>query len=183
MNSWRSTLLSACAPPFSTFIIGAGSRCAVGAAEPAVERAGRRRRRRRGRRRARRRAARSRRAATWSRCRRARSSFCVERALLREPAERELCDRVRNLAVHVRDGARDALSAVAARVFVAQLERLARAGGGAGRHRRAARAGRRVVVTSTARVGLPRESRISSARTLLDARPAMATSLAGGAQA
>ncbi len=25
MNSWKSTLLSACAPPFSTFIIGTGS--------------------------------------------------------------------------------------------------------------------------------------------------------------
>ena len=29
MNSWKSTLLSACAPPFSTFIIGTGSTCAA----------------------------------------------------------------------------------------------------------------------------------------------------------
>ena len=28
MNSWKSTRLSACAPPFSTFIIGTGSTCA-----------------------------------------------------------------------------------------------------------------------------------------------------------
>ena len=28
MNSWKSTLLSAWAPPFSTFIIGTGSTCA-----------------------------------------------------------------------------------------------------------------------------------------------------------
>ena len=28
MNSWKSTLLSACAPPLSTFIIGTGSTCA-----------------------------------------------------------------------------------------------------------------------------------------------------------
>src|SRR3954468_16345908 len=27
MNSWKSTLLSACAPPFSRFIIGTGSTC------------------------------------------------------------------------------------------------------------------------------------------------------------
>ena len=29
MNSWKSTLLSAWAPPFSTFIIGTGSTCAA----------------------------------------------------------------------------------------------------------------------------------------------------------
>ena len=29
MNSWRSTLLSACAPPLSTFIIGTGSTWAL----------------------------------------------------------------------------------------------------------------------------------------------------------
>ena len=29
MNSWKSTLLSACAPPLSTFIIGTGSTCAA----------------------------------------------------------------------------------------------------------------------------------------------------------
>ena len=28
MNSWKSTLLSACAPPLRTFIIGTGSTCA-----------------------------------------------------------------------------------------------------------------------------------------------------------
>jgi hypothetical protein len=30
MNSWMSTLLSACAPPFNTFIIGTGSSFAFG---------------------------------------------------------------------------------------------------------------------------------------------------------
>ena len=30
MNSWMSTLLSACAPPFRMFIIGTGSTCALG---------------------------------------------------------------------------------------------------------------------------------------------------------
>ena len=29
MNSWKSTELSACAPPLSTFIIGTGSTCAA----------------------------------------------------------------------------------------------------------------------------------------------------------
>ena len=28
MNSWKSTLLSACAPPFTTFMSGTGSTCA-----------------------------------------------------------------------------------------------------------------------------------------------------------
>jgi hypothetical protein len=27
MNSWKSTRLSACAPPFTTFIIGTGNTC------------------------------------------------------------------------------------------------------------------------------------------------------------
>jgi hypothetical protein len=30
MNSWMSTLVSACAPPLRMFIIGTGSRCALG---------------------------------------------------------------------------------------------------------------------------------------------------------
>ena len=38
MNSWKSTLLSACAPPFSTFIIGTGSTRGGVAAEVAPER-------------------------------------------------------------------------------------------------------------------------------------------------
>jgi hypothetical protein len=38
MNSWKSTLLAACAPPLMMFIIGTGSRFAIGAAEIAVER-------------------------------------------------------------------------------------------------------------------------------------------------
>ena len=38
MNSWKSTLLSACAPPFSTFIIGTGSTRARLAAEVAPQR-------------------------------------------------------------------------------------------------------------------------------------------------
>ena len=38
MNSWKSTLLSACAPPFRTFSIGTGRSARVDAAEVAVER-------------------------------------------------------------------------------------------------------------------------------------------------
>ena len=38
MNSWKSTLLSACLPPLRTFIIGTGRYLGVGAAEIAVER-------------------------------------------------------------------------------------------------------------------------------------------------
>ena len=38
MNSWKSTALSACAPPLSTFIIGTGSTCAVSPPEVAPQR-------------------------------------------------------------------------------------------------------------------------------------------------
>ena len=38
MNSWKSTELSACAPPLRTFIIGTGSTCARVAAEVAPQR-------------------------------------------------------------------------------------------------------------------------------------------------
>ena len=38
MNSWKSTVLSACAPPLSTFIIGTGRTCARLAAEVAPQR-------------------------------------------------------------------------------------------------------------------------------------------------
>ena len=38
MNSWKSTLLSACLPPLRMFIIGTGSVVGAGAAEIAVER-------------------------------------------------------------------------------------------------------------------------------------------------
>ena len=38
MNSWKSTLLSAWAPPLSTFIIGTGQHVGVGAADVAPQR-------------------------------------------------------------------------------------------------------------------------------------------------
>ena len=38
MNSWKSTLLSAWAPPLSTFIIGTGQHVGVGAADVALQR-------------------------------------------------------------------------------------------------------------------------------------------------
>ena len=38
MNSWKSTLLSACAPPLRMFIIGTGSSVRRGAAEVAIQR-------------------------------------------------------------------------------------------------------------------------------------------------
>ena len=38
MNSWKSTLLSACLPPFRMFIIGTGRRRAPGAAQVGIER-------------------------------------------------------------------------------------------------------------------------------------------------
>ena len=38
MNSWKSTLLSECTPPLSTFIIGTGSTWASTPADVAVER-------------------------------------------------------------------------------------------------------------------------------------------------
>ena len=74
MNSWKSTLLSAWAPPFSTFIIGTGSTCGRLAAEVAPQRHARPRPRPPWPRRARRRGSRWRRGAPCSACRRARSS-------------------------------------------------------------------------------------------------------------
>ena len=62
--------------------------------------------------------------------------------------------------VDVLDGLEHALAAVALRIAVAQLDRLARAGGGARGHRGAAVAPESSI-TSASTVGLPRESRIS----------------------
>ena len=74
MNSWKSTLLSACAPPLSTFIIGTGRTWSrLGAAEDSGRAAGPPRPRRPARPPARRRGSRWRRAATCSGSRRARS--------------------------------------------------------------------------------------------------------------
>ena len=77
MNSWKSTLLSACAPPFRMFIIGTGSSVPPAAAverrEMLVERHAARPRRWRAPAPSRRRAARWRQAGPCSACRRARS--------------------------------------------------------------------------------------------------------------
>src|SRR5262249_60586143 len=58
----------------------------------------------------------------------------VENGLVLERAERHAAHGLRDLAVGVLDGAAYALAAVAARIGVAQLERLARTGRGARRH-------------------------------------------------
>ena len=97
MNSWKSTLLSAWAPPLSTFIIGTGSTraasrrgSATAEAPPRPPAPGRRRARRRG--------SRWRPAATCWACRPARSG-AVEALLLGGVHAR---DRLRDLAVDVR---------------------------------------------------------------------------------
>ena len=68
---------------------------------------------------------------------------------------------------HVRDGLAHALAEVAPLVAVAQLERLVLAGGRAGRAPPRGRRRRSPTATSTSTVGLPRESRISRAVTLM----------------
>ena len=135
MNSWKSTFVSACAPPLRMFIIGTGStgppaRAAAGTSEarcsysgsPAASAAARAvaidtpstalapRRPRFG---------------VPSSCR----SVVVDRPLVGGLAD----ERRGNLAVDVADGLQHALAAVAALVAVAKLQRLACAGGGAGR--------------------------------------------------
>ena len=159
MNSWTSTLESACAPPLRMFIIGTGSRCAFGAAEVAEQRQvgrvggglGDRER-----------DAEDRVGAQLALVRRAVEvdQGLVDEALLAGLEADELgADRVE----HRVDGLEHALAAVAL-AAVAQLDRLEGAGGRAGGT--AARA--RVPssrATSTSTVGLPRESRISRAPT------------------
>ena len=106
MNSWRSSELSACAPPLTTFSIGTGSTCASVAADPAVERqtrlrGGRLRRRKRG--------AEDRVRAETSLVRRPveLDQRGVDRSLLRgvEPDQ-----RLRDLGAHVLDRLADALA-------------------------------------------------------------------------
>ena len=135
MNSWKSTLESACAPPFRMFIIGTGS--------------DERRRCRRARRGAGRAAAAAQPASARSAAIDTPSSALapsrllvgvpssaiiavVERALIELAADERLGD----LAVDVGDRLADALADVARLVAVAQLQRLALAGRRARRHRR-----------------------------------------------
>ena len=131
MNSWRSIVLSACAPPLITFIIGTGRTRASVAAEVAEERDARPRRRPPSRPRARRRASRSRRAATCSACRRARSAAWSSAGLVAgvEPAHAPRRSR--------RSTLRDRLRARPCRrtrvAAVAELDRLVHAGRGARR--------------------------------------------------
>ena len=155
MNSWKSTELSACAPPLSTFIIGTGRIVRRLAAEVAPQRLAllRRRRVRGGERDAEDRV--GARGGTCSACRRGRSARGRGRDWSSASRPR---DRLRDLAVDVRDGLRDALAELGV-AAVAQLGGLELAGRGAGRHGGAAvRAGAQRDSTST--VGLPRESRI-----------------------
>ena len=137
MNSWKSTVLSACAPPLSTFIIGTGSTRARLAAEVAVQRqallGG-------GGARGGQRDAEDRVGAEARLVRRA--VELDQRAVEARLVERvEADERLGDLAVDVADRLRDALAApgVAA---VAQLDRLELAGRRAGRDRGAARARR-----------------------------------------
>ena len=133
MNSWKSTLLSACAPPLRMFIIGTGQRqraAAVQAREVLVERLARRRGRR-----------------ARQRHRDAEQRVGAEPALVGRAVglDHERVDapliglasgqRRRDLAVDVGHRLGHALAEVALLVAVAQLERLALAGRGARRHR------------------------------------------------
>ncbi len=134
MNSCSSRALSACTPPFSTFIIGVGQDVGVRAAQVAVERlaAGIRRR------------LRDREGDAEDRVR-------TQSALVRGPVEVDECaidaalreciepaQRLGDRTVHVRDGVQHALAARARGVTVAQLDRLVLTGGGPGGDARAA---------------------------------------------
>ena len=136
MNSCRSTLLSACAPPFRMFIIGTGSRYGASPVRAARERGevcverdagGRGRGTRHGHRHAEHGVG-----AEPALGRRAveRHQHAVEIALIERPAH----DRLGDLAVDVRHGLSHALAEIARLVAVAQLERLALARGGARGH-------------------------------------------------
>ena len=164
MNSWKSTLLSACAPPLRMFIIGTGSTVPRGArgrpAEVLVERHVRRGRGRLG-----------------ERHRDAEQGIGAEAPLVLGAIEidHRLVDRaligvvagerLRDFAVHMADRFRDALAEIPLLVPVAELERLALPGRRARGHRGAADAPPSSV-TSTSTVGLPRESMISRPWTL-----------------
>ena len=163
MNSWKSTELSACAPPLSMFIIGTGSTCARLAAEVAVERQARLAPRRpcaRGQRDAEDR--------VRAEPRLVRRAVELDQRARRGPPGRRRRGRATASAISpltLRDRLRDALAAVGV-AAVAQLDRLELAGRGAGRHRGAAARARRRATTSTSTVGLPRESRIWRAWTV-----------------
>ena len=152
MNSWKSTELSACAPPLSTFIIGTGRTCAPPRRRGSARAAGPPPPPRRAPRPARRRGSRSRPGGDLFGVPSSSISAAVEAALVGGVAAG---DRLGDLAVDVADRLRDALAAVGV-AAVAQLDRLELAGRGAGRHRGAARARRSAATTSTSTVGLPR---------------------------
>ena len=159
MNSWKSTVLSACLPPLRMFIIGTGSTRGVRPADVAVQRQAERVR-----------------GGVGGGHRHAEDGVRAELALVRRAVE------VEHLAVDRRPGrtrsCRSSAGAIASRTFataveralaevallvaVAQFDRLVRAGAGPARHRGPAdRAAARMTSTST--VGLPRLSRISRA--------------------
>ena len=141
MNSCKSTLLSACAPPFRMFIIGTGRHMSTPPHSMLMCRY-------RGIPRAA--------AAAWAAASDTASvALAPRRALLSVPSSFSSTssrpalvgrrpDRARpaGFPQHVVDRLAHALAAVARGVAVAQFQRLARAGGGARRHRRRGRAGR-----------------------------------------
>ena len=143
MNSWKSTLESACAPPLRMFIIGTGSvkrLVAVQRADVPVERH----------------AAAAAASARSAAIETPSSALAPSRLLVGVPSsaiiaassaaliELAAAERRGDLAVDVGDRLAHALAAVARLVAVAQFERLALAGRRARRHRRAAeRAARR----------------------------------------
>ena len=138
MNSWKSTLLSACAPPFRMFIIGTGriepAAPSLLLVEPREVRVERHARRERAGARQRHRDAEQRVRAQPSLGGRAveRDHRRVDRALIRGLAR----ERRGDLAVDVGDRLLHALAEVALLVAVAQLERFPHARRGARRHRR-----------------------------------------------
>ena len=133
MNSWKSTLLSACAPPLRTFIIGTGSDVGAPRRRGSGTAAGPPRPRRRARRRARRRGSRSRRGAPCSACRRGRSARGRARLVARVAAV--TASAISPLTLATACVTPLPTERVAA---VAQLDRLELAGRRARRHGRAA---------------------------------------------
>ena len=159
MNSWKSTVFVACAPPFRMFIIGTGMRSRERTAEVAIQRQPESPPPPRAPPPSRRRGSRSRRASPCSACRRARS------APGRSPPGRPR-SMPRSAGAIVSSmfctACLHALAEVPRRVAVAQLERLVLAGGCPARDRGAPDSPL-ASVTSASTVGLPRLSRISRA--------------------
>ena len=131
MNSWKSTVLSACLPPLRMFISGTGRTRGVGAAEVAVQRQAERRSPRRGRRPATRRGWRWPRACPCSACRRARAACWSIADLVEGVHARRAPGRSSSLTL--RDGLERALAEVAVLVAVAQLDGLVGPGAGPAR--------------------------------------------------